>query len=145
MTLVFFIFWPMLPSAMYPPVLAGVFPDEFLDGLCIFRRNPFQRIILISPFLGKNNAVGPEFEIKTIIDSPAVSDNDRYIISNSDQTDTFISACLSAKEIDKNPLSAGVLIGNKAERRAFGNNLFHHSGGAFFVKDCLAGSLAEAV
>jgi hypothetical protein len=93
--------WPILPSSVQPPVLTWVFPHEFLNCSGIFCGNPFQRVILLGPFFGEDNAIDSNFKVKTITLSPAVSDSYRYIVGNGHQAYAFISAGLTTEEINK--------------------------------------------
>jgi len=138
-------FWPAFPAAMHPPVLARIFPHEFFDSFGIFGRDPFQRVVLVGPFFGEDNAIDTEFEIEAIFNSPAITDYDRHIFGYSKQAYALISACFSAEEIDENPFFAGVLIGNETERCTSRSEFFHERCCALFVDNPLPGGPADSI
>jgi len=125
--------------------LGGVLADEVFDGLCVLGREPFNRVGFVFPFGGKNYAVYADFEKEFIVFSSAVSDADGDIVCRSQKGDAFVSARLSAEKVDEDTFSAGILVGNEAQRCAFGGDFVHELGGAFFVDDFLACPLAHIV
>ena len=137
-----FFFWPGFPTAVQPPVLRGVFADKVLGGFYVFLCDPFQRVVLVGPFGGHDNAVDFNLEKEAVAHPPAAGNANRHIVLHRNKADALICARFSAEEIHKYSLFAGVLVGNKAETRAFGGDGFHLLGRTLFVDYLLAGALA---
>ena len=135
----------MFPSSVQPPVLGWVFSYELLYSLSVLSRDPYYGVWFVFPFLGHDDSVYSDFEVKTVVDATAVTYADGCVVCYSEQCNAFVCACLSAEEVDENTLSPGVLIGYEAECCAGGGDFWHHLRGAFFVDDFLTGSLSDAV
>ena len=140
-----FVFRPMFPSAMQPPVLAGIFADELFDCAGIFGCNPFERIAFVFPFLREDNTVDNNFKPEAVINPSAAPYHYWYIISDSEQADALVSACFSAEEINENPLPAGVLVGYHAKRSTARDNFLHLFCSSFFIEYLLPYPLSDAV
>jgi hypothetical protein len=108
----------MLPSAVQPPVLGGVFSYELFDCLGVFGCNPPERVILVGPLFGEDDAGYSHLKVKTVINSSAVAYTYRHITTYRKQPYAFVSARLSAEKIHKYSFFAGVLVGNKTQRRS---------------------------
>jgi len=74
--------WPMLPPSVYPPILARVLPYEFFDSFGVLGCYPPKRVVLVSPFLRQDNACSTDLKIKTVVNSPAVSDYNGNVVSD---------------------------------------------------------------
>ena len=99
---------------MEPPVLAGVLEDKLLDCFSVFCGNPCERVIFFSPFFRENDAVNPDFKVKSVVEPSAVAYCNRDIIGDSHKTYALIGTGFTAKEIDEYPFSARILIYDKA-------------------------------
>lgn len=130
---------------MEPPVLAGVFANKVLDGFCIFGRYPVERIVFVRPFFGEYCAFDTYLEEEAVAYPPAVPDSDWDVVCDCQQGDALVGACLSAEEGDEYALSPGVLVDDEAQCIAGRRDTLHDLGGAPFVNDSLAGSLAKII
>ena len=135
----------MFPAAMQPPILGGILTHELLDGFRVFRRHPFQRIVLIRPFFGENNTIRTDFKEKTVVDPSAATYYDRDILGNREQAYALIRAGRATEKIDEYPLPSGILVCDEAQSRTGRGELLHQLSSALFVDDLLPNPPTDAV
>ncbi len=127
-----------LPSAGYPPVLRGIFPNECFNGLGVLFGDPADGIFLCGPFFGKNDALDAEFKLILVSDTAAIAYGHRHIVYSCHDGHTLERASLSTEEVHKQTFSASIVVRNKTEAVALAANRGHEFSSPFLVDDLLA-------